>query len=436
MNTQHIKHWFLLASGFLLGQGVIQAINLVTGLLLLRLLSIEEYALYTLANLLMAMASLGSNLGLTSALVTLGSQVKNDRSKLGSLVATVQKYRRQLFIAVSLIIILIAPFMTRGRDWPWEKITLCILLVIMCNWMQLSLALRTGVFDIHHDAGSQWWVGLMSAVVRLLLTVALCVFFPSAPLVLAVNFAALVLSDWVATRRCRQYLGRDAEPNQAQGEAVKRFVYPLAPGVVYYALVGQITLVLLGLFGSTSSIAQVSALANYGRIISMLGLLNGFIVQPYFSRINDKDAFIRKCLFVLGGYACVALLILASSFVAPSWWLLLLGRNYSNLITEMPLAVAIPLLALLSDTLYILLMSKAWTSGQNWVIAISLLIQMLFIGFVGVDTTRRALWLALLLPAGNIVLQSTLLIIRLAGSSSLLLSPLRIRSLERPTQVN
>lgn len=434
MNIGRVKYWGLLASRFLVGQGIIQAINLVTGLLLLRLLSIEEYALYTLANLMMAMASLGSNLGLTSALITLGSQVQGDRSRLGNLVATVQKYRRRLFIAVSLIISVFAPFLMRGRSWSWENIALCLLLVVMCNWVQLSLALRTGVFDIHHDADSQWRVGLTSAVVRLLLTAALCVLYPSAPLVLVINFVALALSDWVASLRCQQYFGRDASPDQSQGEAVKRFVYPLVPGVIYYALVGQITLLMLGLFGSTSSIAQVSALANYGRIIAMLGLLNGFLVQPYFARINDRGAFIRKCLIVLGGYASLAILLLASSFVVPSWWLLLLGHNYSNLIAEMPLAVAIPLLALLSDTLYILLISKAWTSGQNWVIALSLTIQVLFISFVGVNTTRHALWLALLLPLGNIAVQSTLLIRRLNNSDHLLLAPFPMQGLEQPTR--
>ncbi len=430
MNFRRVKPWLILASTFLLSQGVIQAINLVTGLLLLRLLSIEEYALYTLANVMLAIGSLGSNLGLTSALITLGSQVKDDQSKLGSLVATVQRYRRHLFIGVSFTLLLVAPLLTRGRNWSWEKIALCLLVVVMSNWVQLSLALRTGVFDIHHDASSQWRVGLTSAVVRLLLTAALCVVYPSAVLILTINFVALVLSDLVATRRCHQYFKGGAEPDHSQGEAVKRFVYPLAPGVVYYATAGQITLLLLGFFGSTTSIAQVSALANYGRIIGMLGLLNGFIVQPYFARITDRGIFIRKCLFILGGYASTAILLFASSFVVPSWWLLLLGRNYSGLVLEVPLAVAIPLLTFLSDTLYILLISRAWTTGQNWAIVLSLTVQVLFVALVGVDTTRHALCLALLLPLGNIAVQSALLVKRLMASDSLQLSPFPAQALD------
>jgi O-antigen/teichoic acid export membrane protein len=287
-----VKFWFLLASKYIAGQGFIQAINLLTGLILLRILSIEEYALYTLANVMLALASLGSNLGLTTAFVTFGSQVKDDRSKLGSLFTTIQKYRRLLFLIVTLIIVVLAPLLTHGRGWSWEKIALCITLVIMSNWVQLSLALRTGVFDIYHDAISQWWVGLTSAIARLLLTVTLCIFFPSAWLILAVNFIALIVSDWVALRRCTLYFDRGGVPNLEQAGAIKKFVYPLAPSVIYYAVASQITLLLLGLFGHTSSVAQVSALANYGRIIGMIGLLNGFIIQPYFARIRVK----RRCI--------------------------------------------------------------------------------------------------------------------------------------------
>jgi O-antigen/teichoic acid export membrane protein len=423
VRLKRVKFWFFLAFKFLAGQGAIQAINLLTGLILLRVLSIEEYALYTLANVMLALASLGSNLGLTSAFITFGSQAKDDRSKLGSLFFTIQKYRRQLFFVVTLLIIALAPLLTRGRGWSWANVALCITLVIMSNWVQLSLTLRTGVFDIYHDADSQWWVGLTSAAVRLLLTVTLCIFFPSAWLILTVNFIALAMSDWVASRRCGTYLDHGESPSQEQCEAIKRFVYPLAPSVVYYAVASQITLLLLGLFGHTSSVAQVSALANYGRIISMLGLLNGFIIQPYFARISIKGEFVRKCSFVVGGYVLFASMVFATALIVPSWWLLLLGEKYVDLKAEIPLAVAIPLLVLFADSLYTLLASRAWTGGQYLTIGVSLIIQVIFIPLVGVDNTRHALLLAVTLALGNVAVQLTLLIRRLLGSSQWLIMP-------------
>lgn len=425
MKLKRIKFWFFLAFKFLAGQGAIQVINLVTGLILLRVLSIEEYALYTIANVMLALASLGSNLGLTTAFVTFGSRAKDDRLKLGILFATIQKYRRQLFLIVTLIIIALTPLMTSGRGWSWEKVAFCITFVIVSNWVQLSLSLRTGVFDIHHDANSQWWVGFTSAIVRLALAAMLCFFFPFAWLFLVVNFIALVMSDLVALRKCKPYVDQSEGPSREQAKIIKKFVYPLVPSIIYYAVVSQITLLLLGLFGRTSSVAQFSALANYGRIISMLGLLNGFIIQPYFARINGKSEFIRKCFFVVGGYIIFASTVFASSIIVPSWWLLLLGKNYSQLMAEIPLAVAVPLLVLFGDSLYTLLASRAWTNSQYLTIVVSILIQCVFIPLVGVSDTRRALWLALALAFGNVAVQVALLIRRLFSSShQLILAPL------------
>jgi O-antigen/teichoic acid export membrane protein len=427
------KVWLLLISKFLAGQGIVQALNLITGLILLRVLTIEEYALYTLANVMLVLASIGSNLGLTSALVTLGSQVKDNRTKLGSLVATIQEYRRQLFYIVNAIIIVLTPFLTHGRGWSWGKITLCVLFIALSNWVQISLSLRTGVFDIHHDANSQCLVGLSSAILRLILVTSLCIFFPSALLILIVNFVALALSDLIAMRRCQLYFDWGVSSDPLQGEAVKKFIYPLAPGVIYYAIAGQITVILLGLFGSTSSVAQVSALANYGRIISMLGLLNIFFVQPYFARITYRDIFVKKALFMLGGLSVVGFLLIISSFVVPTWWLLLLGHNYSNLLNEMPIAVAIPLVVLLTDMLYALLLSKEWTRGQNWAIGVSLTIQVVFIALLGIHTVQHALWLALLLSLGNLAVQATILIKHLISAEPYLLSSLTVPALGQPS---
>ncbi len=109
MKFHRIKFWFSLTAKFLAGQGVIQAINLCTGLLLLRLLPVEEFALYSLVGGMLALASLGSNLGVTSAFLTLGAQFKDDPLQLGRLFFTIKKYRTVLFIIVTCLLLLLTP---------------------------------------------------------------------------------------------------------------------------------------------------------------------------------------------------------------------------------------------------------------------------------------------------------------------------------------
>jgi O-antigen/teichoic acid export membrane protein len=409
LRIDRFKYWFLLASKFLAGQGIIQIINVATGLLLLRLLPVGEFALFSMAGALLALASLGTNLGLTSAFITIGAQVKDSPVLLGNLFATTKRYRGLLFLIVTCLMLILTPFLVHGRGWGLSAIGLTFLIVVMSNWVQLTLSLRMCIMNIHHDANSLWLSGLISAIARLVLTLLICRLLPLAVVALTINLVGFVISEMLLIRRVTIYAS-PAAPDQEMGETLKRFTYPLIPGVIYYALRGQISLILLGFFGQTSSIANLGALGRLGQILGLIGLLNVFLIQPYFARIPSKAAFIKKGSFVVGGYLLLALLLLGSAFVIPEFWLLVLGPNYVELKALMPLAFAVPLVALLGDILYILLMSRGWTKGQNWTVYIGVGVQALFIALVRIDTTREALLFSLLILTAHAAVQLILLL--------------------------
>lgn len=409
MHVDRFKYWFLLASKFLAGQGIIQLINVATGLLLLRLLPIGEFALFSMAGALLALASIGTNLGLTSAFTTIGAQVKDSPTLLGNLFATTKRYRGLLFLIVISLMLILTPFLAYGRGWGLSAIGLTFLIVVASSWVQLTLSLRMCVMNIHHDANGLWLSGLISAIARLALTLLFCTLLPLAVVALAINLAGFVISEMLLIRRATRYVGA-ATPDQEMGETLKRFTYPLIPGVIYYALRGQISLILLGFFGQTSSIAELGAVGRLGQLLGLIGLLNVFLIQPYFARIPSKAAFIKKGSFVVGGYLLLALLLLGSAFVIPDFWLILLGPNYLELKALMPLAFAVPLVALFGDILYILLMSRGWTKGQNWTVYIGVAVQVLFISLVRIDTTREALLFSLLILTAHAAVQLALLL--------------------------
>lgn len=432
MRFGRFKYWFLLASRFLAGQGVIQVINLTTGLLLLRVLPVQEFALYSLAGLMLALASLGSNLGLTSAFITLGARVKDDPARLGSLFATVRRRRVWLFAFVTVVVLCLLPLVARGRGWGLLEISLTALLVVASNWVQLTQSLRTCVMDVHHDAGGLWTSGLAGAGTRLLLTLLCCWRMPFATVALAINLLGLLAAETVLIGRGRRYMTDHAPPDRRDAERVKNFVYPLAPSVIYYALRGQISLLLLGLFGQTASIADLGALGRLAQILGLVSLLSIFLVQPYFARITNKTNFIKKGSVVLLAYLLMAALLLASAHVMPGWWLLLLGPNYAGLQPLLPLAFSVPLLAMLGDILYILLMSRGWTKGQNLTIYLGLSVQALFILTGRVDTAYGALLLSLYGFGTYVAVQLILLLKNLTRSNFDWLGDAQIQTPGRP----
>ena len=366
---------------------------------------------------MLALASLGSNLGLTSAFLTLGSQVKDEPLRLGGLFLLIKKYRTILFTIVTCLILVLTPFVTLNRGWSMVAIVLSIAIVVSSNWVQLTQSLRMGIMNIHHDADGLWMSGLAGAVTRLSLTALVCTLAPLAVVALVINLLGLIISEVLLIRRSKRYVSDAAPADQQMSEAVKRFTYPLVPGVIYYAFRGQISLILLGIFGSTASIAHFSALGRLGQILGLTGLINGFLIQPYFARIPSRKSFVTKSSIVIGGYSAIALMLFWSAFMMPDVWLLVIGPNYSELKALLPLAFSITLLSLLGDSLYTLLMSRGWTKGQSWTICSSVGVQIIFISLVVIDTTWNALIFSLLSSLAVVIAQSILLLKNMFNTS-------------------
>ena len=171
LNKERLKYWSFLLSKFLAGQAVVQALNLITGFLVLRFLPICEYALYTISSVLSAVSGVGSDMGVSQGIVTFGSRLKDDKRRLSGLFAAALRYRRWLYAATGLVVIGLAPFMTKGNNWPALSIIMSVLFVLITNWIQQTVSLKNSILNIYHDSTGLMQAGMGSAVVRLALTV-------------------------------------------------------------------------------------------------------------------------------------------------------------------------------------------------------------------------------------------------------------------------
>jgi len=138
-------------------------------------------------------------------------------------------------------------------------------------------------------------------------------------------------------------------------------------------------------------------------------MLNGFLVQPHFSRIDTKVEFIRKATLVSGSFILFSSVSMASVFIVPQWWLFILGSKYHNLEHELPIAVLTAILTLLGATFYTMVISRNITRGQSWYIAMGILGQIAFLWIAGVHSTVDALVLSLIPVFGYCLVQAILL---------------------------
>src|SRR3954447_257976 len=93
-----------LVGNFALVQAAVQVIGFFSGILLVRWLSQQEYASYTIANTMQGTINLLADIGISVGLVSIGGRVWQDRDRFGQLINTALNLRRKMGLAVILVI--------------------------------------------------------------------------------------------------------------------------------------------------------------------------------------------------------------------------------------------------------------------------------------------------------------------------------------------
>jgi O-antigen/teichoic acid export membrane protein len=390
-------------AGYLASQGVIQAINLVTGLLILRLLSIEQYAVYLMAMMLVNVASLLSDMGVSQGVVSLGAPLRDRPPEMTSLVRAAFHIRQMLYWIACPIVLALAILFFREHSEYGLMLSLVVMFVLTLAWSQQTISILSSVANTHHDVRSLGLANGSTAIARLVLVSTICAAIPLAGTAIAINLLGTLLCAAIFKTRIRLSGAASTVLEASYVEQLRHFSLPLIPGIIYYLLQGNIATALLWMLGSTTSVAEIGALGRLGQIIGLIALLNGFFLLPYFARISSRSLFLRRLaqvLLVLSGI-CAGLTI--STFVVPDWWLTLLGPSYSNLTGELRIAILGAQLSLVGSVLYTICIAKGRTRGQWWQIIFGLGAQSCFLAINGVNTTLDALFFNIL-PAGTYVL--------------------------------
>ena len=121
---QHPKYDTIVSWGKLISitgsaQIIVQAVGFVCGILVIRLLPTQEYALYTLANTMLGTMTMLSDAGISTGVMAQGGKVWQNREKLGVVMATGLDLRRKFAIG-SLILstpILLYLLLHNGASW-------------------------------------------------------------------------------------------------------------------------------------------------------------------------------------------------------------------------------------------------------------------------------------------------------------------------------
>jgi hypothetical protein len=384
---------------FLSIQAAAQLLSVIAGLVVVRRLPVSEFAIYTLATAIQGVFSVLTDAGVSTVLVAQAGTVHSDRNRLAELVASARQVRRRLEAIVLTILAPVVWLWLRDKGLTLPSIFAIAALLAFTLHFQITASIYSAVPLVLLEVGPTQQAQLFGSSTRLILVYAAVSVSPWAVPVLAANAVATafqaLLSRYFAGRR----LDLRANSSREDLNTIGRLVKSQIVNSIYFAFSSQVTVWLVGLTGSRSSIAAVGALGRLGTLVVAGQTVLAMLVVPRLARMTNFALFLRRSAQVLCGTLLACLLIWVASVLAPGKFLWLLGVQYSNLNSELPLAIGSALTFVVVATIQSINNSKAWIE-RAWIVAPMMIgAQAISVFAFNVATPRGAIlvgWISLL----------------------------------------
>jgi O-antigen/teichoic acid export membrane protein len=370
-------------------QIAIQALSLLSGILVIRLLPTKEYALYTLANTMLGTIAVIADGGIATGVMTIGGKVWQNEQQLGAVIATGLDLRKRFAAMVLLIAAPILLYLLHRHSQNWLLSALIVGSLIPAFFSALSGTLLEIAPRLHQDIKSLQKIEVGASVGRLLLMVATLFFFPFA----SIAILSGGLPQIVANRQLRKISSAYARWSQPPVASIQKEIMPIVkrvlPGALYYCVAGQITIWLISFYGSTESVAQVGALGRLTMILNVFSTICYTLIVPRFARLpSDKRLVLTR--FIQVQLIVVVIISLIISFIAvfPSQALLFLGKNYANLTSELVLMTIGSCIGMAAGIIYSMSVARGWILPPVINITVSILAQIGLIFFLDFSKIR------------------------------------------------
>ncbi|UOQ67073.1 lipopolysaccharide biosynthesis protein [Hymenobacter volaticus] len=367
-------------------QIVVQAISFLCGILVIRLLPTQEYALYTLANTMLGTMVLLADGGISTGVLAQGGKVWQDRERLGTVLVTGLDLRKKFAIGSLLIASPILLWLLRHHGASWLMSVLLLLATIPTFLTGLSNTLLETAPKLRQDIAPLQKNQVGVNIGRLALLVLTIFIFPWAFVAILAAGLPQIWGNFRLKKISAGYADLTQKPDPEIRAAILKVVKRVLPGAVYYSASGQITVWLMSVFGTTAAIAQIGALSRLSTMLSLFTMLLMTLVIPRFARLSaGKAVLLTRYFQIQAGLLVLSIFIVGTVWMFPTQVLWILGKNYSGLNIELVLSIIGSCLNLITGISFSLVSSRGWAT--NPAITISLEIAAVIIGIMLIDVS-------------------------------------------------
>ncbi len=308
-------------------------VGAASGILLVRWMSIEDYAVYAVVITVMGAISVLTKGGVQLGFSSLLGKTWPDLSRASSLIASVRQ-TRWIVSAFILPVIIASSYLLFDRAGADSRLNifLCFSLVVFW-WADMRSRVVDQVLFFSQGALYVQSIDALISILRVALVLTLGIMgFIGVISATLINIAAAVARVRPILSRIREVLTSIEEPSRYDDRrAIKQIAIRQIPVDIFYVLQAQVAMIILVSTADSSAIAGYGALSRIAQLLSPIQAITLAIFVPLFA-VGHVGA-LRKFggLVLLASVPGTLLFLLA--LATPSVVLWPLGPGYSNQIS-------------------------------------------------------------------------------------------------------
>ncbi|MDT0650427.1 lipopolysaccharide biosynthesis protein [Autumnicola edwardsiae] len=341
-----------------------KALGFAVSIILVRELSKGDYAIYTVLLTIQGMLLPLSNSALFIGFKKIGGEIWNDTARMSSLIKTARQIAPFIIGLAFLLVggyaayILIEQEISIGRI-AW--FLLCLLLIVIPE-VQTAF-LRTAML-LQKEVGSVEISELVGHIVRFVGIIGILLFL-DIDYIIAVIFLITSISSWSSffyVKRKGDQLGLlgGSRVNPDYKKVLIYYIKNNWHNSAFFAFKGQVSIFLLGVFGTTESLAEIGALARFALLFTIISALFRSIYAPAFARTANgarlKKMYVASLLVSL--VICGIVILAVALF--PNLFLWILGSGYEDLSFELFLMIIGGSIGFLIGIVHNMNLNKGW----------------------------------------------------------------------------
>lgn len=396
---------------FALAQGLGQAAGMISGLIFVRIMPVEEYALYALSLTASAFIIVGTDLGQGSALMYFWHKYRSSRGSVAKRLAAIRTLRQLSFAIAFLLAGFIYVRSVTTTSASLEIAALCFVVGAITAWLQGTSTIDNLVMRLEGRQRESYFSDSASAGIRLLVAFAALI-AGMASAVLGM-FAGLfgALGGLCLTRRMRSADFRELPP-ATRGEVgeVGRQILPLLPSFGIFIIQGPIIYWLAAVQGGPQVVAESHALGRIAAILSLLGTITSVVIAPRLAMRATYSSWLHGVVLSAVAIVVSGLAAVSAAAAWPDVPLRLLGPAYGHLKLEVVLSIAAAAITVLNGLLVVSTRMRGWVSLEPAVAVCQTAVFSLLLGIISFQTTRDVMTVSLIFTSCSTAFAMSVLI--------------------------